>query len=289
MSLTTPQAFTSFLESISATDYQKDTFIPNRKASVDRDLAEGFPPGSEMPFSRGLLMGSAKKNTIIRPIDDIDVLAVFSAENGAWTKYQFDSKSFIYRVRKVYDGFHTQQVGARGQAVRVFYQTGGHVDVAPVFDNGDGVFLLPAGDGSWIRTAPTKANDWFSAQNAALGYNLAPLVRLLKCWNRAHSKRLRSFHLETMAAHTFSSLGSNRRDALQKFFQWGSSNLDVSDPGGQGGSLSSYLGWGARTEVTNSFSTASDRALAAIAAENSGDHEEAKRLWRIVLGNDFPS
>lgn len=289
MSSTTAQAFTSFLEDISATDDQKASFIPNRKASVDKDLTNGFPADCDMPYSRGILMGSAKKNTIIRPLDDIDVLAVFSNSGNAWSKYQWDSKSFLYRVRNVYDGYKTQQVGARGQAVRVFYETGGHVDVAPVFDAGSGIYKLPSGDGGWINTAPESANDWYAEQNKTLGFQLSPLVRLLKAWNRAHSRRFRSFHLETVAAHTFSTLGSNYRDALHKFFLWSPGHLDVADPGGQSGSLSSYLTWTTRQEITDSLKSAADRAQQALDAEARGDHSEAKRLWKIILGDAFPT
>lgn len=289
MTLTTAQAFSKFLEDITATDNQKSTFIPNRKASVDKDLGAAFPSTSDMPYSKGILMGSASKGTIIRPLDDIDVLAVFDNSNNAWSKYRFDSKSFIYRVRNAYDGFKTQQVGARGQAVRVFYESGGHVDVAPVFYQGNDVYHLPNGTGGWLLTAPTVANTWYFDRNKALGYHLSPVVRLLKAWNRAHSKHFRSFHLETVAATTFGSLGSNYRDALQKFFEWAPSYLSVSDPGGQGGDLSSYLTWGGRQELLSALSAAADRAKRANEAEAKGDHAEAKRLWRIVLGDTFPT
>ena len=39
---------------------------------------------------------------------------------------------------------------------------------------------------------------------------------------------MRSFHLETVAANVFSSLGGNYRDALQKYFVWAPSHLLVS-------------------------------------------------------------
>lgn len=288
MSRTTAEAFTKFLEDISPTENQLSTFIPNRKTSVDDKLSAGFPITSDMPYWRGVLMGSAAKGTAIRPLDDIDVLAVFSNRGNAWEKYRADSRNFLYRVRRVYDGLNTAQVGARGQAVRVFYQTGGHVDVAPVFDNGNGVFDLPAGDGTWIKTAPVAATDWFLAKDKSLGGNLAPLVRLLKAWNRSHSKRLQSFHLETMVAHTFSSLNHDYRDALHKFFLWAPKHLDVSDPGGQSGSLSGYIFW-KRAEVLQSFQRAADQAGRAIVAEARGDHTEAKRLWKIILGDEFPT
>lgn len=288
MTLTTTQAFSKFLEDITATDNQKSTFIPNRKASVDEDMGKAFPSTSDMPYFEGILMGSASKGTIIRPLDDIDVLAVFSNKNGAWSKYAYDSKSFIYRIREAYAGTKIQQVGTRGQAVRVFYKTGGHVDVAPVFYRGNDVYHLPNGTGGWLLTAPTVANAWFSEKNKALGYHLGPVVRLIKSWNRAHSKHFRSFHLETVAATTFSSLGSNYRDALQKFFEWAPRYLNVSDPGGQGGDLSTYLTWTSRQNLIQALNTAADRAKKANEAEGRGDHAEAKRLWRIILGDTFP-
>ncbi|MBM7502941.1 hypothetical protein ACFPER_05645 [Agromyces aurantiacus] len=289
MTLTTAQAFSSFLSDITPTEYQTGTTVPARKKTVDDRLALKFPSTSDMPYWRGILMGSAAKGTMIRPIDDVDVLAVFSNEKNAWMKYARDSKTFLYRVRDAYDGISIQQVGARGQAVRVFFQSGGHVDVAPVFHEGSDVYWLPSGDGSWIRTAPTVAKVWYSAKNQALGYHLSPIVRLLKAWNRAHSKRLRSFHLETLAANAFTSLGSNYRDALHKFFLWAPLHLDATDPAGQGGSISGYLTWSARTEVIQSLNRAADQAGRALDAETRGDNIEAKRLWKIILGDSFPT
>lgn len=289
MTLTTTQAFTKFLEDITATDYQKSTLIQARKQTVDSRLTEKFSSTSDMPYSQGILMGSASKNTIIRPFDDIDVLAVFSNINDAWDKYRSDSKSFIYRIRDAYDGLSIQQVGTRGQAVRVFYKTGGHVDVAPVFSAGNNVYKLPNGTGGWIDTSPTVANAWFNKRNQELNYHLAPVVRLAKAWNRAHSKHIRSFHLETVAAKVFSSLGSNYRDALTKFFEWAPNHLYVNDPGGQSGDLSGYLTWSGKQELLQALSSAADRAKKANDAEARGDHAEAKRLWRIVLGEGFPT
>lgn len=286
---TTSQAMAQFLADISVTDYQKSSIINARRDRVVENLATAFPSTSDLPFSRAILMGSAAKGTIVRPIDDIDVLAVFSNENSAWDTYRLDSQAFLYRVRRAYSGLSTAQVGARGQAVRVFFQNGGHVDVAPVFSHGNDVYGLPGGDGGWINTAPTVANSWFAKKHADLNYNLAPLVRLLKKWNNAHSKRLRSFHLETVAASTFKTLGSNRQSALANFFEWAPSHLDIPDPGGQSGTLSSYLTWSGRQEIIQAFGSAAERARKANEAEARGDHEEAKRLWRIILGSSFPS
>lgn len=289
MSNTTAQAFTQFVTDLTATTYQTDTLVPARKRGVDERLTEKFPSTSDLPFSQTHLMGSSAKNTIIRPFDDVDVLAVFSNANGAWSTYQWDSKSFIYRIRNAYSGVSIQQVGTRGQAVRVFYNSGGHVDVAPVFDAGNGVYKLPAGDGTWINTAPLVGTSWYAERNRGLSYHLSPVVRLLKAWNRAHSMRFRSFHLETLAASAFTSVGGNYRDALRVFFEWAPLRLSVQDPGGQGSDLSSYLTWTSRQQVVDALNSAADRARRAITAESLGQHAEAKRLWAIVLGSEFPA
>jgi len=277
-----------FLRDITATDHQKTSVIEGRTNRVVENLSAAFPKSSDLPFSRAILMGSAAKRTIVRPMDDIDVLAIFSNENDAWNTYRHDSKSFIYRIRRAYDGLEAAQVGTRGQAVRVFFQQGGHVDIAPVFSYGDDIYGLPNGVGGWLDTAPTIANAWLLGRDADLDYNLAPLVRLLKKWNNAHSKRFRSYHLETVAATVSKTLGSNRQSGLASFFEWAPNHLEVSDPGGQSGSLSSYLDLQSRAEVIRSLDVAAERAQKARAAEALGNHQESNRLWRIILGGDYP-
>jgi hypothetical protein len=289
MTLTTPQAFNAFLATITPTENQRTVTIPSRKSTVEKRLAGRFPATSDLPYARAILMGSASKGTIIRPIDDVDVLVVFSNVKKAWDKYRNDSQSFIYRIRDAYDGISVQQVGTRGQAVRVFYKDGGHVDVAPVFSRGEGVYRLPNGTGGWLLTAPTVANTWFAARNQMLGYRLVPVVRMLKAWNRTHSKRMQSFHLETVAASAFKSISPNHRTALQRFFEWAPKWVNVSDPGGQGGNLSTYLTQTGRKGLLESFASAAERAARANEAEARGDHAEAKRLWALILGSEFPT
>jgi hypothetical protein len=288
MSRTVTQAFAKFLEDITATDYQSGTFIPARKSGALKILQQAFPSDSDLPFSSALLMGSAAKKTIIRPFDDIDVLAVFSPANGGWQKYQSDSRKFLYRIREAYNGFSAQQVGARGQAVRVFFEQGGHVDVAPVFRWEGTRYVLPAGDGTWIYTQPTVANSWFTSKDQERDGHLAPLVRLLKMWNGAHSVRFRSFHLETMAASTFKTLGPEPQASMEKFFAWAPRHFDANDPGAESGNLASYMSATLRADAIQSLAKAAGTAQEARTVELQGDHEGAKKLWRKIFGADFP-
>jgi len=284
-------AFKQFLETISITDNQRDTFIPNRYTRISEILTDAFDEESDMPFWFREPMGSASKGTITRPVDDIDVLAVFSDISNIYENDYYDNSfKFLYRVRKAFDKIHTQDVGARGQAIRIFFKTGGHVDVAPVFQRQDNVFLLPAGDGTWIPTNPPKANEWLNQKDILLEGNLKPLVRMLKRWNSAHSKRLSSFHLETMVASIFASMSPIPILALIFFFENAEQYIDVGDPGGESGLLSSYLDNtnNLRAEVVASFNRATNLCKKALHAEVEEDYAEALRLLKIVFGEDFP-
>jgi hypothetical protein len=88
----------------------------------------------------------------------VDVLAEFSNKEGVFEKYRRDSQAFLYRIRETLNAnTQVKKVGARGQAVRLFYTDGLHVDIAPVFEwSGDGGFGLPSGSGERMTCRPTR-------------------------------------------------------------------------------------------------------------------------------------
>lgn len=289
MASTTAQAFAAFEETISPTENQR-VEITNKREATERYLRAAFPPSSTLPLSRVILIGSAARGTIIRPVNDIDVMAEFTNKDGVFEQYRTNSGAFLQRIRTALDAKTSiGKIGARGQAVRLFYQSGAHVDIAPVFKWSTGGFALPRGDGGWMTTDPEAQGLWYSGRRTAVGANLTPVAKLVRRWNGVHSHRFESFHLEVMVATMFGSLGSDHRDALKCFFEWAPGRITVADPAGHSGNLDDYLTRDARIAIQSRFSEAFDRAKKAIAAEAQGNHTEAKRLWRVELGDEFPS
>ena len=86
----------------------------------------------------------------------------------------------------------------------------------------------------------------------------------------------------------FRSVGSDYRTALQIFFEEVSGWLGVTDPAGHSGTLNDYLTYASRQALLSRLDTANQRAKNAIVAETNGDHAEAKRLWSVELGSEFP-
>lgn len=289
MAVTTASAFDEFKAKLVLTDTQKDT-VKSRQTNTTGYLEDAFPSSSDLPLRTTYLMGSAGRETIIRPLDDVDVLAIFTNKDDIFDRlYRNDSQKFLYRVRDALNAYKVEVVGARGQAVRLFYKAAPHVDIAPVFQwSGEG-YALPNGSGGWLTTDPYAHDDWITQRHKDLNYRLKPMVRMLKRWNNVHSKYLKGFHLEVVTATVFSSLGGDSRDACEKFFQWAQNGLYVLDPAGHGGDLSAYLTLADRAAVLTNLESARTRAAKANVAEGSGDHEEAIRLWRIIFGDEFPS
>jgi hypothetical protein len=289
MALTTAQAFTVFLETISPTDTQR-TEIATRRQLTDRYLREAFPQSSALPLKRMILIGSADRGTIVRPVNDIDVMAEFINKDNVFDQYRRNSGAFLQRIRTgLNKNTSIKKIGARGQAVRLFYANGAHVDIVAVFKWSAGGFALPRGDGDWMTTDPEAQATWFSQRRANVGANLTPLCKIVRRWNAIHSHHFGSFHLEVMVASTFRSVGSDYRDAMKRFFELAPGRIAIKDPAGHSGNLDDYLTQDARVAIRSRFADALERSKKAISAEGQGNHAEAKRLWRIELGDEFPA
>ncbi len=217
-------------------------------------------------------------------------MAEFTNKDDVFEQYRKHSDDFLQRIRTALNAkTNIKKIGARGQAVRLFYQSGAHVDIAPTFKwKGDG-YALPRGDGSWMTTDPEAQAAWFSERRSTIGSNLMPMCMLVRRWNAMHGHHFESFHLEVMIASTFKSISSNYGNALKVFFEIAPGRIGVADPAGHSGQLDDYLTSDARKAIASRFAEALDRSKKAIAAEQRGDHTEAKRLLRIELGDEFPA
>jgi len=289
MAWTVASAFADFEARLQPTATQTKA-IQTRVNVAHGYLAKAFPSTSDMPLLRTRIIGSATHGTNIRPVDDADLMAVFDDTYNVYeNNYQNNSQAFIQRVRRAFNGCRIETVGVRGQAVRLFYKSGAYVDIAPMFMWNDGGYIIPSGNGSWLRTDPDTQAAWFQQQHTSLNYNLFPMVRLLKRWNNEHGKQLRSYHLSVLTANTFSSLNNDRADAIAKFFAWAPNHIDSHDPAGHSGNLSTYLTVLGRIGFEGRLAEAARRASNARAAELLGNHQEAIRLWGIEFGTEFPS
>jgi Second Messenger Oligonucleotide or Dinucleotide Synthetase domain len=286
---TVPAAFDEFNTRITPDSAFREK-VNQRKDAVVATLKAAFPSTSNVQYQSTRLIGSLGRNTASVPVEDIDLMVHLHVASDLWNQsYSTNSADFLYRVRRSLNNASTvKKIGARGQAVRLFYADGLIVDVAAVVKYTTGGYGIPDGLGGWQTTDPIKHESYLNECNAKLTGDLKKIIRFAKQWNKAHSSRLSSFHLEMMVARTFATMNTNSRTALRLFFEYNHNNLSVQDPAGYGGDLSTYLTYSATTEVNKSLSAALTRADEAIAVEGSNP-TEAIRLWKVILGDRFPS
>jgi Second Messenger Oligonucleotide or Dinucleotide Synthetase domain len=285
-------AFNQFARKITPTADQK-ALMSGRRAKAHEVLEDAFE-ASNMPLLKSKLIGSAGRHTIVRPIADVDVFAVFD-DGVVWSDYATDATKLLYRVRDALDARYQVKVGSRGQAVRLFFTQAPNVEIVPAFAVETGGYCIPSGvthwffGNTWQMTDPWVHETFLSRRNTELGGNLKRLTRFLKRWNAVHSRRFASFHLELLVQEAFGSIGTNSRENCHRFFEWAPRFLDVRDPAGYSGSLMKDVDVMQRHAMTQALKAGYERTGRALEAENKGDPAEAIRLWRIVLGSEFPA
>lgn len=154
------------------------------------------------------LTGSYARDTAVRPLDDVDIVALIRPE--AWSTGWFASDpdptkvlaSFAGAIRRRYpdSGVHTQR---RSIGLKLYHLD---IDVVPAIDEGSNRIRIPdRTKGNWIKSAPKSHTDLGQAVNARRDGKFKPLVKLLKAWNNnlPSTAHMKSFLIETIATRLF--------------------------------------------------------------------------------------
>ncbi len=265
-----------------------------RAGIIRRRLAKAFNVRRFIP------VGSLWKGTAIYRHSDLDLLAVVSRDDARWGGGYVASSTLLGHVRdELRDRFPaTSDIRRDGQAVSVVFGGGGPgVDVVPGLfdrpvDGGYPSYLVPDGDGGWLRTSPDRQKRYFDDEDASCGGKLRRVVQLTKWWAQARARAipLLSYHLETLLAWSGVARGARAysvvaRDAFGILAL--REDTAINDPLGISGRIPAAKTDAQRGDLARAVAYAWGHARAAVAAEEDGDLVEAVRQWRIVF-ESFP-
>jgi hypothetical protein len=285
MATTINTGFSGLRKNLGITDLQAKT-VSTRQQNVREAVAQ------ELDVVTSFLTGSYMRDTMIAPLSkaDVDIFVVLDP------KYyeQNGQTNLLDRVKRVLKKTYpkTPEISRNGQAVTISF-TDFEVDVVPAFNRNGGGYLIPnTYSDTWVSTDPKKHIDIWSDANKAHNGDLVPLIKMLKCWNREHSRLLRTFHLETLALKVFANVNiSSFPSGALYFFQNAQTwiGYTLADPAGYDG-IGSYLNTSDKQkDVRDRLQTACQKALDAEAYANDGGITEAFNKWRIVFGDYFPA
>ncbi len=284
MAQSIPQAFREFAANLEITGLQTST-VSARQDNIRALLAR------ELNLLESFLTGSYRRHTMIAPLADADIDIFVVLEPQYWAPA--NPTSVLDRVRNVllatYSG---SKVSRNGQAVTIRF-TDFVVDVVPGFKREGGGFLIPDSiSRRWISTNPQRHVEIWNAANATHAGALVPLLKMLKSWNRSHSKLLRSFHLEALALSVFDQIQiSDYPSGCRYFFEKAPTLIvnGIQDPAGLGGNLGDYFDTVEKLEdCTDRLGAALRRAMNAEAFARTGRVRDSLEQWRGIFGDAFP-
>lgn len=283
----------------------------------------------DMSWSSYLSFGSFARKTKIRPLDDIDMMILL---NGRGTESRHSGSGYTYRLKitdnsaplaSFHDGqgyvnsrrvlnqiksslssvknYRKAEIKRTQQAVVLNLASYDWVfDIVPALPvsdwsgTGTAYYLIPDGNGEWIRTDPRRDSESVTRINQQHNGNFLPVVRLLKYWNRrTHKPRLASYYFETLAQQVFAYSWTIQGfpSAVQHFFQSCPGYLmsSCADPKGLGPPLDEGVDWNTKTKIRDAMNEAAQSAGYALMYEQQDNQKDAIYWWRQVFGPEFPT
>jgi hypothetical protein len=285
MATTITNGFKEFQSNLEITDLQAGT-VSTRQRNV-RDVIE-----EEFEVLDSFLAGSYMRSTLIAPLQEADVDIFVVLEAKYWETN--GQTALLDRVRRALLKTYTRtpKVSRNGQAVTITF-TDFKVDVVPCFYREGGGYLIPDSIlGRWVPTNPKTHIDLWSKANRAHDYDLVPLMKMLKAWNKNRDV-LGSFHLEVLALRvldgvTITDFPSGVRYVFDKARE--KIRVKLADPAGYADDVAAQVNTDARmTQIISALDTAYSRAKAAEDLAANGRIREACDRWRLVFGDYFPA
>jgi hypothetical protein len=282
---TVAEAFRQFRTNLEITSLQ-ESMTSTRQTNVRDAVARDFS------VLETFLTGSYRRNTMIAPLStaDVDVLIVLDPKYYATNNQGALLSAVMGTLKKEYP--KTTKIKPDGQAVTITF-TDFMVDVVPGFYRTGGGYLIPDTNvGRWISTDPKKHVELWTASNKAHNGSLVPLIKMMKCWNRANGDLFRSFHLEVLVRHvlidvTITDYPSGARWVFDKMREkvW----RKVADPAGYSDDVALYL---AKSTADKMIAALDGAFRSAVTAENyagMGYAKSAIEEWRSIFGDYFPA
>ena len=286
MPMTVTQGFQILKENLEITTLQEKT-TSERQQNI-RDALK-----NDLNVLDSFLAGSYRRNTMIAPLSeaDIDIFIILGSEYFGQNGQAMLLDKVKQVLRKTYP--KTPDISRNGQAVTIVFSDF-RVDVVPAFYRQGGGYLIPDTIlKRWISTDPKIHIDvWANANKTHNGY-LVPLIKMIKCWNQAHSAPFRSFHVESLVLQILNNVTiSDYPSGIRYVFDKARTQIQyiVLDPAGYGGDLGAYLD--TKDKKDNAIirlETAYQRALDAERLNNAGKIQQAYDKWRLIFGDYYPA
>ncbi|MDR0507091.1 MAG: hypothetical protein LBH32_09805 [Dysgonamonadaceae bacterium] len=271
------QSIDKFIENITVTDRQED----NIDASFNNLKANLMKEDSNLSVKEVFLNGSYERDTIIRPLDDIDLFAVIDqtdyAENGLDPNPQSVLTKFKNYLNSLND--YKDKVKQDRPCVTVVLSDK-NFDVLPSLRKAGALYIPDSDLTRWIFTDPKTHTNNLNDINRRRNYKVKSVVKAVKQWKRENNQNIPSFHIEEVAISVFNIWNfTNLEEGIRLWFENAEGNLQE----GRFKSRDEY------SKVKEKINKVKDKLIEAKKLLDEKKEGEAKKIWKEVFGKNFPA
>jgi len=272
-----------------------------------------------LPGKDVLQVGSFKRNTKIRPVDDepldIDLIVCFGdalryASGGSGGTTPAKALETVRSALLADDTYRVMAPTSDAPTVVLEYADGFRIELAPCFrdltgtrprPNGPACYIVGTSSGSWAPADYDYDAAYISGanQDQAVAGSLVPAIKMVKRFFRNHSVELKSFHVEIICAlivpgvvAKLTQRGSrwNFGHLLVHILDQSPSHLNgpVAIPGSYSPSVDCGLSVLRRREMGQYLAQCAAKARGICNLGDGGSDRQALEQWRKFFGDPFP-
>jgi hypothetical protein len=272
------QSIDQLIENISVTDRQEEN-IKNSVSNLDSNLKN---EDNNLYVERTFTNGSYERDTIIRPLNDVDIFAVLKRDE--WK----DEYGNLPNPQNVLTRIKTYLNGLNDYKGKVFQSrpcvtielSDKDFDILPSFAQIGGGYLIPNSDlKSWTYSYPEQLTIDLNNTHKNCNYKLKQLIKAVKYWNRENSKIIPSYHIEESAINIFKiNSFKNFEEAIRLWFNNAEYNLNSQ----KFKSNDDY------TASVNKIKKVKEKLNNAKNFSDQNNESEAIKIWKEIFGKEFP-
>lgn len=271
------QSIDKFIENITVTDRQEDNIdvsFNNLKNSLMKD-------DSNLNVKDVFLNGSYERDTIIRPLDDIDLFAIIDyadySPNG-WSDP--NPQSVLTKFKNYLNSLNNykDKVKQDRPCVTVVLSDK-NFDVLPSLRKNGALYIPNSELDGWIFTNPKSHTDRLNQVNRDKNYKVKLVVKAVKQWKRDNDQNIPSFHIEEIAINIFEIYDIvNLEVGIRLWFEYAEIYLNKER-------FKSFDAYSNALNKINKVKTKLQEAKRLIEAKKEG---QAKKIWKEIFGKEFP-
>ena len=275
--MTLNKAIKDFIENISVTDKQEDV-IDAAYSNIESNLLDEDCP---LAVKEVFLNGSYVRDTMIRPLDDIDIFAVIDKSDYNDNGERPNPQTVLTKFKDYLNGIpdYEDKVSQDRPCVTITLQKL-HIDVLPALREWGVLYIPNENLDGWILTDPKTHTQNLDSVNDLRDGMVKDVVKAIKSWKRLKDLRIPSFHIEEIAIGIFNSYSfNNLEEGIRKWYNYAEYYIQTD-----------------RFNTVKQYNTALDaikgvsEKLTDAKSKKDNDNEPAAiKIWHEVFGKDFPT